>query len=257
MSDKIKQQMQKVARSLGYEITAIASKRLPKDMERDGDFMAIYNACKDFSTSSPERIYAYYSAVEYIVKSGIPGDFAECGVFRGGSSMALALTLLKMQDTSRKLYLYDTYAGMPKPTEKDKDIHRDYKLAFKTWEKGLKDGYNEWRYAPLEEAKKNMFSTGYPQENMIFVKGKVEDTIPGTIPSKIAILMLDTDFYESTYHELKHLFPILSKGGILIFDDYGSWTGEKEAADRYFSEMGIVPFLNRLDLDGRLFVKAT
>jgi hypothetical protein len=103
--------------------------------------------------------------------------------------------------------------------------------------------------------KLNIESTNYPKNLVHFVKGKVEDTIPQTMPEKIAILRLDTDWYESTYHELKHLFPKLVKGGIIIIDDYGHWKGAREAVDQYFTENGIHILLNRIDYTGRIGIK--
>ena len=79
-----------------------------------------------------------------------------------------------------------------------------------------------------------------------FVRGKVEDTIPKNMPEKIALLRLDTDWYESTYHELKYLFPLLSKNGVLIIDDYGHWKGAKKAVDQYFGENNIQIFLKKI-----------
>ena len=80
-----------------------------------------------------------------------------------------------------------------------------------------------------------MFSTGYPADKIIFVKGKVEETIPKVAPSQISLLRLDTDWYESSKHELVHLFPRLSPGGVLILDDYRYWAGQKKATDEYFA----------------------
>jgi len=117
------------------------------------------------------------------------------------------------------------------------------------------EGFNEWCYSPLEEVQKNLYSTNYPKEKITFIKGKVEETIPNIIPEKISILRLDTDWYESTYHELMHLFPRLSKGGVLIIDDYGHWKGSREAVDKYLKENEISMLLNRIDYTGRIGVK--
>jgi hypothetical protein len=114
-----------------------------------------------------------------------------------------------------------------------------------------------WAFAPLTEVKKNIERTGYPTDRLHFVKGKVEDTIPDSAPGQIAILRLDTDWYESTKHELIHLFPRLSNNGILIIDDYGAWAGARKAVDEYFAMMGLKPFLNRIDVTGRLYLKTS
>lgn len=100
-----------------------------------------------------------------------------------------------------------------------------------------------------------MKSTAYPMENVHLVKGKVEDTIPKILPSQIALLRLDTDWYESTRHELIHLYPNLVKNGVLIIDDYGHWRGSKQATDEYFDGFAPKPFLQRVDYTGRLSIK--
>lgn len=98
-----------------------------------------------------------------------------------------------------------------------------------------------------------MQSTNYPAEMLVFIKGKVEDTIPKTMPKHIALLRLDTDWYESTKHELLHLYPLLSKSGVLIIDDYGYWAGSKKAVDEYFSKGEML--LNRIDYTSRIAIK--
>ncbi len=109
-----------------------------------------------------------------------------------------------------------------------------------------------WCYSPLEEVKRNMDSTGYPAAEITYVKGKVEDTLPDAAPAQIAVLRLDTDWYESTRHELEHLYPRLAPGGVLIIDDYGYWSGARKAVDEYFGDSLL---LNRIDNTGRMAIK--
>ena len=111
--------------------------------------------------------------------------------------------------------------------------------------------------ASIEEVRANLLSTGYPESRLRFVKGKVEETIPANGLDRIALLRLDTDWYESTYHEFVHLYPKLETGGVLILDDYGSWQGAREATDRYFTEAGSKPFLSRIDEAARVGIKST
>ena len=92
-----------------------------------------------------------------------------------------------------------------------------------------------------------------PNEKVIYIEGKVEETIPSTIPDQIALLRLDTDWYESTKHELNNLYPILSKNGVLIVDDYGFWAGSKKATDEYFVDKPIL--LNRVDQEAVIGIK--
>lgn len=218
------------------------------DIEGDVEFIALYNKVKDYTMVGIERCYALYSSVKYILQNNIEGDFVECGVWKGGSSMTVAYMLQQAKITDRKIYLYDTFAGMTKPGENDGEFEKD------EWEKmKQEDGINSWCYASYKEVEANMKSTGYPIENVKLIKGKVEDSIPWNMPEKISLLRLDTDWYESTKHELIHLFPILEKSGVLIIDDYGAWPGAKKAADEYFASRK--SFLNRIDYTGRLLIK--
>jgi len=244
----IKSLIKKTANIFGYSITNI-----DPVIQKDRSFISIYNQCKNYTMTSKEKMYALYKAVDYIVDANIPGDFVECGVWKGGSAMMMALTLIKKKVTNRKIYLYDTFSGMPQPTHKDSRISNNTINAENIWAKKQKKRLNAWCYAPLSEVKQNMTTTKYPVNNTIFVKGKVENTIPKTIPSKIALLRLDTDWYKSTKHELDHLYPILVKKGALIADDYGYWTGSKQAIDEYFFENRIL--LTRIDDSGRLGIK--
>jgi hypothetical protein len=188
-----------------------------------------------------------YDAINYLSKNNLQGDIVECGVWRGGSSMVSALTLLNNKDTNRTLYLYDTFEGMNPPT--DDDVSVSGETAKDTWQGKFKC------FADFDDVNTNILSTEYPKENIILVKGMVENTIPQVIPDKIALLRLDTDWYESTYHELVHLFPKLVKGGVLIIDDYGFWKGSRAAADQYFHENNITIFLNRVDYTVRSAIK--
>jgi hypothetical protein len=124
-------------------------------------------------------MYALFKAVKYVIEANIPGDFVECGVWKGGSAMLIAHTLMQMKELNRKIYLYDTFEGMPKPRKEDYRLSNEKNEAITAWEKTGK-----WDYSPLSEVKSNMFSTNYPKENIYFIPGKVEDTIPKTIPTK-------------------------------------------------------------------------
>ncbi len=232
-------------------------KVLPKYTQsilEDKQFKAIFDKCQLYTMAELENAYALYEATKYIVASGIPGDFVECGVWKGGSAMIIAHTLLLAGEKDRKIYLYDTFEGMPKPTPVDRTIVGCL-FALDRWKKEQQNGYNTWCFSPLEEVRKNVESTGYPKKNFVFIKGKVEETIPHTVPPSVALLRLDTDFYESTKWELRHIYPLLRPGGILVVDDYGCWKGVQEAVDEYFLERDLTIFLNRVDDTCRLGVK--
>ncbi|MFA5834007.1 MAG: TylF/MycF/NovP-related O-methyltransferase [Bacteroidota bacterium] len=220
----------------------------------ESDFLSLAKSCLPYTMTSPERLYAIYKSIEYIAKNKLEGDIVECGVWRGGSIMCALQSLVLFNDKYRDIYLYDTFEGMSLPSEKDVDLNgipANHLLAKR--KKSPEDII--WAFAPLEEVKKNISQTSYPIERIHFVKGKVEETIPVTLPEKISMLRLDTDWYDSTYHELVHLFPRLIKGGVLIIDDYGHWKGAKEAVDQYVEENHLRVLLNRIDYTGRILIK--
>ncbi len=227
--------------------------RLPtEDMGKD--FYIIHEKVKDFSMTSPERLYATYQAINFVEDNKIEGAVVECGVWRGGNTMVMAETLMLKKSINREIYLYDTFEGMTAPT--DKDVSVNGRESISIWKKWNKTDHNEWCYAPLDEVKRNMATTAYPADKIHYVKGMVENTIPATLPNKIAVLRLDTDWYASTKHELIHLFPNLSENAILLLDDYGYWKGQKEAVDEYFESIGRKILLHRVDHSGRMMVKA-
>lgn len=205
------------------------------------------------SSNGPVPLWMLFKSIEYIVKNKIPGDLAECGVWNGGSMLLAAMSLIHFGDTSRKIYLYDTFAGMPKPDDIDK--RWDGIPALPTWESYAANG-KLWGYGgTVEIVQEVMRASQYPQDKLVFVKGMVEDTLPAQMADQLALLRLDTDLYKSTYHELVHLYPKLSSGGILIIDDYGYYQGSRAATDQYIIENKLKVFLNRVDDSVRLVVK--
>jgi O-methyltransferase len=249
--------IKKIIEKLGYKLTSIHAKSNidNKILSDNPDFANLYAICKPYSMTSVERMFSLYSAVEYILKNKLEGDFVECGVWKGGSSMMIALLLKKYDITDKKLYMYDTYEGMSEPDENDKDFTGV--LAKTQMENASKDiAESVWCYSSLDEVKQNMQLTKFNLDNVIFIVGKVEDTIPATIPNnKIALLRLDTDFYASTKQELEFLYPKLITKGVLIIDDYGHWQGCRKAVDDYFKLNDINLYLNIIDYTGRSAVK--
>jgi len=208
--------------------------------------ISIMNAVAPFTMTSAERVHALINAVRYVVANSIPGDFVECGVWKGGSIMAMALTLLELGRADRRLFLFDTFNGMTTPGAEDVDYL----------------GQNAHEIldtvrcaASQEDVETAVSSTGYDRSQIHFVKGPVEETIPADAPESIALLRLDTDWYESTRHELEHLFPRLVRGGVILIDDYGHWQGARRAVDEYVREHDVRILLHRIDYTGRIGVK--
>ena len=221
----------------------------------DVEFWPLYETCKAFTMTPTERMYALWNAVKYVTRNKIPGDFVECGVWRGGSTMMAALTFLAEGDASRRLWLYDTFEGMDPPTDKDVELRSGRSAQSLLKEQERIPARNVWAMATLDDVQANLQSTGYPSQNLVYRKGLVQDTLQESLPSDIAILRLDTDWYELTLIELQKLWPLLSKSGVMIIDDYGWWKGQRQAVDEFFKAMPFKPFFSRIDVGMVLAIK--
>jgi len=228
----------------------------PIPAEYGDDLRATIKRVRRDTLSTPQRVAALCDGVEYLSRSGIEGDLVECGVWRGGSMMAAAITLLRLGDTDRDLYLFDTFAGMPEPTDADVRSPYDGYSLHSRWRRQARDPTaSTWAAVPAEHVRERMLSTGYPAERIHLVPGLVEETLPDRAPERVAMLRLDTDWYASTRHELEQLYPRLADGGVLIVDDYGHYEGARRAVDEYFAELGERVLLNRIDYTGRIAIR--
>jgi O-methyltransferase len=226
------------------------SSAFPMDFEQTD--IELYRRVDDYTMTTPPRVYALARAVEYVAAREIPGAIVECGVWRGGSMMAAALTLLRLGVIERDLYLFDTFMGMTPPSDEDVRSSGERAADLLAAEGAESD---IWAIASLEDVRDAVLGVGYPAERIHFVKGPVEETLPASAPDEIALLRLDTDWYASTKHELVHLYPRLVRGGVLILDDYGYWQGARRAVDEYLSERNLPLLLNRIDNTGRIALK--
>lgn len=230
-----------------------ARRRAKYALHRDFDDAAkdIIQAVKHRTMTSSDKLYGLITAVRYVVEHDIPGDIVECGVWRGGSMQAAAMALLRAGSTSRDLHLFDTFEGMPPPSSVDR--RQDGTPAAELLATTERTG-PVWAVAGLDDVRQAMDETGYPADKIHYVRGMVEDTVPAQAPDQISILRLDTDWYESTRHELEHLYPRLASGGVLIIDDYGYWLGARKATEEFLAETGARLLLTRIS-GGRLAVK--
>ncbi len=223
--------------------------------------LEILSRARPYTLTSPERLIALMDATSYVVRRDIPGALVECGVWRGGSVLAAIEVLLRLNVTDRDIYLYDTFEGMTAPTEFDTSSFEEEQSALEEWKRSEGEGRRAWEWAfgthvfKLDDVRQLLHDTGYPAERIHFVVGPVEETLPAQGPDRIALLRLDTDWYESTRHELVHLYPKLSEGGVLIIDDYGHWDGARRAVDEHFATDGEPLLLARIDYTGRMGVK--
>ena len=246
--------VKKLLGKLGYKISKIDNNRYPIDYSKD--FIEEYQSIEPYTMTTLERVYALKTAVQYVVNNNISGSYVECGVWKGGSCMMIANTLMQLNALSEEIWLYDTFSGMTNPTNEDIEIETNLKgMELLDNINKSTDKLNMWAYAPKDIVIKNMESTGFPTDKIKYIQGKVEETLIKHRPSKIALLRLDTDWYQSTKKELEDLYPLLVNGGVLIIDDYGHFEGAKKAVDEYFKKINQYPLMHRIDYSGRLIIK--
>lgn len=216
--------------ALGQKLTGLH--RLIPELGPEGE--ELLGAARGLSMTAPVAQWELIQAIRYIEGNRIPGDIVECGVWRGGN-LVIAGLLRQRMGFDRKLWAFDTFAGMTAPSSADfkpaEDLDVEEKFASLN-----RDDHNDWCMASEEEVLHN-FKSRVGTSDLRTVKGPVEETLkrPENLPEQIAILRLDTDFYESTKAEMEILYPRLAKGGVLIVDDYGEWAGARKAVDEYFA----------------------
>lgn len=220
----------------------------------------IAEAVAPYTMTPPARVAALLRAVEYVERRGVPGAYAECGVWRGGSILAMLLKLRDLGIGDRDVYAYDTFEGMPEPSQHD--VSRFGPPALDEWRAAQEQRRRAWPGVfdadvfNLDAVRDLLDGSGYPRERLHLEAGRVEDTLPGRAPQQLALLRLDTDWYTSTRHELAHLYPRLVRGGVLLIDDYGHWEGCRRAVDEYFDGSAVEPILlTPVDYTCRIGVK--
>ncbi len=243
------------ARKFGLEISRVSSVGTKLPVEATAQDAKLIASLKPFTMTSGERLWSLLNAVRHVVENRIPGDFVECGVWRGGSVMAMVQELSSLGVSDRQIWLYDTFSGMTAPTAEDIEAGSGVTAETMLDQTVVGDGDNVWCVAGLPDVQANVFSTGYPKDKFNFVEGDVAQTLRGTFPDRISLLRLDTDWYESTRMELEVLYPRLSVGGVCIFDDYGHWQGARKAVDEYFEKLGHRPYMHPIDYSGRVLIK--
>jgi len=204
------------------------------------EFNQLFLKVKPITMVSYARLHGLHEATKYIVKNSISGDFVECGVARGGSAALIGLTLRQMH-AERNLWLFDTFQGLPQPSEDNPD----YKIA---------NLYTGTCAASVEEVRRSLHSLGVI-DNVHFVPGLFQDTLRSSPIEAVALLHLDGDWYESVKMCLESLYDKVSPGGVIQFDDYGHWAGARKAVDEFMINRGIDTPLRRVDFSGRQLIK--
>lgn len=250
----LKEIAKKMLHAAGYEIRRTGgNSTMPVELNAKEREIVEYVMSTGLTMVSFERLYTTVMACKHILDRNIDGDFVECGVWRGGNAIAAA-EIFKLYQSDKSVWLFDTFKGMTAPT--DADVRAlDGEAAQLQYIADQKDTHNAWCFASIQDVRQNFEKRGLTT-NVHFIEGDVCQTLDTSpLPDKIAVLRLDTDWYESTKKELETLYPRLSVGGCLIIDDYGHWSGAKKATDEYFEKNNNRPFLQYTDYTGRVAVK--
>ena len=244
--------IKKILRSNGLEIRSI-DPQYPEFAAEANLFQrkAISNA-KQYSMTPTSRMWALVQSIEYVSQNNISGDFVECGVWKGGNLILLS-AIQEQLGMSRTIYGFDTFAGMVEPKDLDVDFLGKSAAEMMTNSQKIDGDFSIHCFASLDLVKKNLSENS--SKNVRLVQGDVAETLLNieNLPRKIAILRLDTDWYDSTRIELEILYPLLEPGGVLIIDDYGHFEGAQRAVDEYFKEDK--PWMHYVDYSCRLIVK--
>jgi hypothetical protein len=228
-----------------------AFQAVPSQMRNlEPEFLALYEQCYKYTTSSWETLYALYKSIQYIVTNRVPGDIVQCGVLRGGSMKLAAHVLLSLGDTHRTFFLYHAIGDLP--DQLGLGASGDNTNVKRTQ---IQNEEVKWTYAPAEGVRETVATSGYPIEKLKFLKGAFEQTLPKIVPDRVALLRLDTAWYSSTKHEIEHLYPRLSPQGVLMIDAHGIEHGARRAVDEYLSKLDKRPLLQRIDCDSHVGIK--
>ncbi|MCU1302654.1 MAG: methyltransferase FkbM [Candidatus Sulfotelmatobacter sp.] len=204
------------------------------------EFASLYRQVRGATMCSVARLRGLHSAVLHVVKKNIDGDIVECGCASGGSAALMALTLRQLE-VPRQLWLFDTFEGLPAPSSKDPDFE-------------IADMFTGTCVGTLTEVR-GLFDRLDVTNNVTFVKGLFQETLPVTPIQSIAVLHIDGDWYESVKVCLDLLYDKVVPGGVIQLDDYGYWQGARKAVDDFMQARGIETPLQRLDYSGRFLVK--
>ena len=176
------------------------------------------------------KILSHYEIYKMIKE--VPGEIIECGVFKGASYLRFAMFReIFGNPFSKKIIGFDTFSKFPETTFQD-----DNKARNKFISSAGSDSISK------EQLLKILDNKGL-NKHVDLIEGDITETVPSYVKAnpelKISLLNLDTDIYEPTVTILEHLYPKITKGGILMLDDYGTHPGETKAVDEYFKNKTI------------------
>jgi tetratricopeptide (TPR) repeat protein len=213
----------------------------------DAEFQELLNLVRLHTMLSEARLYSLFSLVKRICMENIPGNVVECGVAGGGSTALMAMVIKRYTKQPRWLYAFDSFEGLPPPTQPDK--HQGMPAAATGWGTGTCAG--------SEEHLRNLCTSLGITDLVKPVKGYFQDTLPKmrNWVGMIALLHLDGDWYESTQVILHHLYDRVVNDGFLQVDDYGYWEGCRQAIQEFEISRQVRFEIHQIDETGVWFVK--
>lgn len=215
--------------------------------------IALFLKVMPYTMVGYKRLSNAYELACKAIAENVPGAFVEFGVWKGGVAGVMA-TAAKEAESERMTWLFDSFEGLPEPTEKDGAHAAEY--ASEHTSGRLRSIVK--CVGPIEDVEKLFFSVlRIPREQARIEKGWFQETLPGAKQElgQIAILRLDADWYESTKYALEELYDQVAPGGWVIVDDYGHWEGCKKAVDEFFERRGLRHQLIPIDETGVYFQK--
>jgi len=238
-----------------YPVSGISTSRHPNlnhgaelNTQRELEFHEIVEQIRPFSLLSEARLHNLYTKAKEICIQDLPGNFVECGTYKGGAAAMLGVVIQLYSSRSRKVYAFDTFEGMPQPTAVDK--HQNIPAN----ETGFGVGTLK---APIAENIGRICQLLNVQDIVMPVKGLFAQTLPiykSTI-GDIALLHADGDWYESTRDIFHHLYASVIENGIIQVDDYGHWEGCRQAIHDFEATQGVTFNLQSIDYTGVWFTK--
>jgi glycosyltransferase involved in cell wall biosynthesis/SAM-dependent methyltransferase len=217
--------------------------------EDEKEFVAFYNAVRPFTRLNIKRAKSLYDLAMRACQENIPGNFVECGVAAGGSTMLLALVVQKHSRIPRKVFAFDTFTGMPDP--EDVDTAKGVPADETGWGAGTCAAPEDFVIAQCKR-----IGVDHIVQTR---KGLFEDTLPthrGEI-GEIALLHMDADWYSSTMTILDNLFDQLHDNALIQIDDYGAWDGCKKAILDYSARHDLFFDIHEIDGTGVWCAKPT
>ncbi|WP_272945381.1 TylF/MycF/NovP-related O-methyltransferase [Bryobacter aggregatus] len=166
-----------------------------------------------------------------VLEKQVPGDLLEAGVWRGGMTIFMRAVLKAYACRDRKVWVVDSFAGLP-PIDGQKESF-DWKLGDMA--------------VSLETVRGNFARYSLLDEQVEFLKGYFNESLPKSSIGPLAILRIDADLYTSTLDALEHLYPRLSPGGYAVFDDYQNLPDCQRAIDEYRKKHGITEEIHKID----------